>query len=193
MIMSSSESGGAVDVICYDALTGDILWMGDDAGSTYSSLQLAQIDGVMQLLMFSNARGGDATGQRIVSRATDDGALLWRYQGKGMGNAMATPLVIDGSRVIDFDGNEGAIALQISKRSQDGKSEWIANRQWNQNRAGWYADWFVQGIADRCRSDDWGIVVEKIAIGRWAAYWIGTARNGAHHERARRVEFGSRL
>lgn len=134
LIMSSSESGGAVDVICYDALTGDILWMGDDAGSTYSSLQLAQIDGVMQLLMFSSARSGDATGQRIVSRATEDGALLWRYQGKGMGNAMAMPLVIDGSRVIDFDGNEGAIALQISKRSQDGKPEWIADRQWNQNR-----------------------------------------------------------
>ena len=59
----------------YDVATGKPRWFGPTGGGSYSSPQLATIDGVAQILLLS---GAGAT-----SVAPADGKLLWEHAWEG--------------------------------------------------------------------------------------------------------------
>lgn len=131
-VMSSSEKAGAVDCVCYDAATGEVLWKGEGAGSTYSSPQIATLGNVPQVLIFSTRMYGERIGQFIVSRDLETGRQLWEYASNGSGNAMVTPLVIDPSTLLTFDGSKGAIALRV--QPPESGETWTVEPVWTQNK-----------------------------------------------------------
>ncbi len=64
--------GPSKSVVGYDAATGKFLWAAGEGKLSYSSLQLARIDGVEQALLVS--------GDGLTAFAPKDGAVLWDHK-----------------------------------------------------------------------------------------------------------------
>ncbi len=117
----------------YDLATGKPRWVGPQHGGSYSSPQLATIDGVDQILLLS-APGA-------VSVAPADGALLWEYSWEG-GAIVQPALTSDGGVLINamsMMGGMGTRRLAVAH----GEGGWTVEERWTSNGLKPYYNDFV--------------------------------------------------
>jgi outer membrane protein assembly factor BamB len=117
----------------YDVATGKPRWVGPQHGGSYSSPQLATIDGVPQILLLS------APGAVSVSPA--DGALLWEYSWEG-GAIVQPALTADGGVLINamsMMGGMGTRRLAVAH----GDGRWTIEERWTSNGLKPYFNDFV--------------------------------------------------
>jgi len=116
-------------LIAYDAANGNRRWLGPSAGGSYSSPQLATIDGVAQVLLM----GG--TGAMSVSLT--DGKELWEHTWSS--NSIVQPaLTADGDVLITSQDN-GTRRIAITH----GPSGWTTTERWTSNGLKPYFNDFV--------------------------------------------------
>ena len=107
----------------YDFATGKPRWVGPQHGGSYSSPQLATIDGVPQILILS-APGA-------VSVAPADGTLLWEYSWEG--GAIVQPAITeDGGVLINAMSPMGGVATRRLAVTH-GSGGWTVAERWTSN------------------------------------------------------------
>ena len=107
----------------YDAATGKPRWVGPQHGGSYSSPQLATIDGVAQILLLS------APG--VVSVSPADGKLLWEHTWEG-GAIVQPALMADGGILINAMSAMGGIATRRLAVAR-GTGGWTVEERWTSN------------------------------------------------------------
>jgi outer membrane protein assembly factor BamB len=127
----------------YAVADGKPRWVGPAGGDSYSSPQLAMIDGVAQVLLPS------ATGTTSVTPAT--GRALWTHPWNTRLPIMpiVQPALLDGATVLVGDSSSGLRRLAISRSiaaraaadTRDGA--WTVDEQWVSNRLKPYFNDFV--------------------------------------------------
>jgi outer membrane protein assembly factor BamB len=118
----------------YDAATGKPRWVGPQHGGSYSSPQLATIDGVAQILLLS------APGAVSVSPA--DGKLLWEHTWEG-GAIVQPALTADGDILINAMSAMGGIATRRLAVAR-GTGGWTVEERWTSNGLKpYYSDFVV--------------------------------------------------
>jgi outer membrane protein assembly factor BamB len=105
----------------YDLATGAPRWVGPEGGDSYSSPQVATIDGVQQILLTS------ATG--VMSVAPADGALLWKYAWPSDTRIMQPTVMADGDVLISAGDAMGGVGVRriAVKHGADG---WTTEERW---------------------------------------------------------------
>ncbi len=108
-------------LVAYDRATGEPRWSIQTKGGSYSSPQLAAIDGVRQIVMLSGF------GTTSVSPA--DGKVLWEHQWDG-GTPIVQPAVLaDGNMVVTTADPMGALGVRrIAVKS--GEGGWKVEERW---------------------------------------------------------------
>jgi outer membrane protein assembly factor BamB len=107
----------------YDVATGKPRWTGPQHGGSYSSPQLATIDGVPQILILS-APGA-------VSLAPADGTVLWEYSWEG--GAIVQPAITeDGGVLINAMSPMGGVATRRLAVTH-GSGGWTVAERWTSN------------------------------------------------------------
>jgi len=118
----------------YDAATGKPRWVGPQHGGSYSSPQLATIDGVAQILLLS------APG--VVSVSPADGKLLWEHTWEG-GAIVQPALMADGGILINAMSAMGGIATRRLAVAR-GTGGWTVEERWTSNGLKpYYSDFVV--------------------------------------------------
>ncbi|HEX5071504.1 MAG TPA: PQQ-binding-like beta-propeller repeat protein, partial [Vicinamibacterales bacterium] len=119
----------------FDAATGQPKWTGPAHRGSYSSPQLAAIDGVEQALMLS------ADGMTSVSAAT--GAVLWEYDWPAEGTPIVQPALLEGGDVL-ANAITGMGGLGIRRISvSHGAGTWTTSERWTSNGLKPYFNDFV--------------------------------------------------
>jgi outer membrane protein assembly factor BamB len=113
----------------YDAASGNRRWLGPAAGGSYSSPQLATIDGVAQVLMMNSA------GTTSVSLA--DGKELWEHAWSS--NSIVQPAIIAGGDVLITSQDNGTRRIAVTR----GPSGWNVSERWTSNGLKPYFNDFV--------------------------------------------------
>jgi outer membrane protein assembly factor BamB len=117
----------------YDAATGTPRWVGPQRGGSYSSPQLATIDGVEQVLLLSPPGA--------ISVAPVDGKLLWEHKWEG-GAIVQPALTADGDVLINamsMTGGSGMRRIAVAHAS----GGWTAQERWTSNGLKPYFNDFV--------------------------------------------------
>src|SRR6266508_848852 len=117
----------------YDLATGKARWTGPQHGGSYSSPQLATIDGVTQILLLS------APGAVSVSPA--DGTQLWEHTWEG-GAIVQPALTADGGVLINAMSMMGGMATRRLAIAQ-GPDGWHVEERWTSNGLKPYFNDFV--------------------------------------------------
>jgi outer membrane protein assembly factor BamB len=116
-------------LVAYDAATGNRRWLGPNPGGSYSSPQLATIDGVQQVLL--------VTGAGTTSVAPADGKQLW--SDAWASNSIVQPaLTADGDVLITSQEN-GTRRIAVAHNG-DG---WSVRERWTSNGLKPYFNDFV--------------------------------------------------
>ncbi len=138
-----NPGGETGTVAAYDRHTGEKLWAGAGDQATYASPQVAELDGVPQLLIYCSTGlcGHDAT----------SGEKLWAFPWTNMTKLnIVQPIVLPDNSVFISSGYGGGSArLDISK----GDDGWKVDPQWTapdrfrlKFNGGIYLDGFVYGL-----------------------------------------------
>jgi outer membrane protein assembly factor BamB len=107
----------AGQLVAYDLSTGDLRWLGPTGGDGYSSPHQLTIDGVLQVLLMSEAGA--------ASVVPADGTLLWEHRWSG--SPIVQPaLTEDGDLLIAASVESGTRRLAIAHRS----GAWTAEERW---------------------------------------------------------------
>jgi len=106
VIVPVGSTEGA-SLVCFDKLTGKLLWKVGDDEAAYSSLIVATLAGVKQVVAFT------ATALIGVDRLT--GKLLWRVPLKSGANRHACTPVIAGDTVTVASSTIGLVCIKIGK------------------------------------------------------------------------------
>jgi outer membrane protein assembly factor BamB len=117
----------------YDVTTGKLRWVGPHHEFSYSSPQLATIEGVPQILMLSPPGA--------ISVAPADGRLLWEHSWEG-GAIVQPALTADGDvliNAISMNGGTGMRRLAVAHRS----GGWTVEERWTSNGLKPYFNDFV--------------------------------------------------
>jgi outer membrane protein assembly factor BamB len=109
--------GVAGQLAAYDRASGARRWVGPAHGVSYSSPQLATIDGVKQVLLVSEAGA--------TSVALADGALLWDYPWQGY-PIVQPALTADGDVLISVTDSSGTRRLAVAR----GPAGWTVAERW---------------------------------------------------------------
>jgi outer membrane protein assembly factor BamB len=117
----------------YDLATGAPRWVGPQHGGSYSSPQLATIDGVAQIVLLS------APGAVSVSPA--DGKVLWEHTWEG-GAIVQPALMADGGVLINAMSMMGGMATRRLKVAH-GAGGWTVEERWTSNGLKPYYNDFV--------------------------------------------------
>jgi outer membrane protein assembly factor BamB len=117
-------------LIGYDVATGKPRWLGLTGSASYSSPQLATIDGTTQVVLL------DARGARSVAPA--DGQLLWEHSWRGM-PIVQPALTPDGGLLISASTDSGTRRLAIGR----GAAGWTVEERWTSNGLKPYFNDFV--------------------------------------------------
>ena len=114
---------GHRSIIAFDKRTGEQVWSGGTRKSSYSSPQLAELQGVPQILVF-HAKG-------LESFAPADGQSLWFFPWTNQaGVNAAQPIVINDSSIFIGSGyGVGSARLLIEKSGED----WTVKESWTSN------------------------------------------------------------
>ena len=107
----------------YDVATGDSRWIGPRRGGSYSSPQLATIDGVAQILLLSPPGA--------ISLAPADGAVLWEHSWDG-GAIVQPALTADGDVLINAIASSGGIGVRRLALAH-GPAGWTTEERWTSN------------------------------------------------------------
>lgn len=114
IVLPVGDVSGA-SLVCFDKITGKVLWKSGNDEAAYSSLVVATIAGVKQVLAFN----ADA----LLGADWETGEILWRVPLETNAKRhAATPLVID-DRVIVNSHTIGTLAFKISKDTGGLKAE----------------------------------------------------------------------
>jgi outer membrane protein assembly factor BamB len=105
----------------YDAATGESRWSSPTAGGSYSSPQLAKIDGVEQILL-NGALG-------ITSVSPTDGTVLWKYAWPSDTRIMQPAVLPDGDLLITTGDAMGGGSMRRIAVSH-GASGWVTEERW---------------------------------------------------------------
>jgi outer membrane protein assembly factor BamB len=100
-----SESGASL--VCFDKLTGKVLWKTGHDEAAYSSFMVATLAGVKQVVAF--------TADALLGANLDDGKILWRVALRSDAKRHAVTPVVFGDTVIVSSWTFGQVALRISK------------------------------------------------------------------------------
>jgi outer membrane protein assembly factor BamB len=121
-------------LVAYDAATGDRRWLGPaDDGASYSSPQLATIDGVAQVLLLN------ATG--LTSVSPSDGTVLWQHAWKGY-PIVQPALTPDGGILLAVTESSGTRRLAVAQ----GPGGWTVTERWtSQGLKPYFNDFVVHG------------------------------------------------
>jgi outer membrane protein assembly factor BamB len=115
-------------LVCFDKLTGKMLWKSGDDEAAYSSLVVATLAGVRQVVAFN--------AEALVGAALADGKILWRVPLKTNAKRHAATPVIDGDRVVVNSHTLGLLCFKIEKDAAGLKAvEAWANRDLKINLA----------------------------------------------------------
>ena len=117
-------------LVAYERASGQKRWVGPVRGASYSSPQLATIDGVRQVLLMS--------GTGIASVAPSDGALLWEHAWKGY-PIVQPALTAEGDVLIAANESSGTRRLKVAR----GAGGWAAEERWTSNGLKPYFNDFV--------------------------------------------------
>lgn len=113
---------GAVNggtMVCFDKLTGKMKWKAGEDEAAYSSLQVADLAGVRQVVMF--------TSDALIGVQRTDGKMLWRFPLKTNAKRHASTPVIHGDHIEVNSHTFGAISIKVSREDGEVKAakEWL--------------------------------------------------------------------
>ncbi len=110
-------------LVAYRVEDGAVHWSGGKRGASYSSPVLLTLDGVQQVVLFSDALFGlDAT----------NGEALWEFKWPGGHPHIAIPVQVNGTDVIISSGyGTGSGRISITR---DDSVKWTAKQIWRSNR-----------------------------------------------------------
>lgn len=121
VIVPVGSTNGAT-LVCFDKLTGKVLWKSGDEEAAYSSLQVATLAGVKQVIAF--------TADSLMAVDREDGKRLWRIPLKtGAKRHAGTPVIFKNNIVVNSQ-TVGLVCFEISKQEkQVSAKELWANRK----------------------------------------------------------------
>jgi outer membrane protein assembly factor BamB len=120
----------AGQLLAYDAATGQPRWSAPPAGVSYSSPQLATIDGVEQVVLVS------AAGATSVTPA--EGKPLWEHKWRGF-PIVQPAFTPDGGVLLTASGDSGTRRLAVAR----GENGWTVAERWTSNGLKPYFNDFV--------------------------------------------------
>ena len=116
-------------LVAYDAATGNRRWLGPAGGGSYSSPQLATIDGVAQVILVSGA------GTKSIAPA--DGKELWEYAWSS--NSIVQPAVTPDGDVLITSQDNGTRRIGVAHNANG----WTIQERWTSNGLKPYFNDFV--------------------------------------------------
>src|SRR5262249_36171504 len=96
-------------LVCFDKLTGKVLWKSGNDEAAYSSLVIATLAGVRQVVAF--------TADALLGADLTDGKILWRVPFKTNAKRHAASSVIVGDTVLVNSHTIGLVGTRISMDS----------------------------------------------------------------------------
>ncbi|MBI3415492.1 MAG: PQQ-like beta-propeller repeat protein [Verrucomicrobia bacterium] len=114
IVLPVGSTTGA-SLVCFDKHTGAMLWKSGEDEAAYSSLMMATLAGVRQVVAF--------TADALVGADLRDGKILWREPLKTNAKRHTASPVIIGDTVLVNSHTFGLIAFRISKLGGSVKSE----------------------------------------------------------------------
>jgi outer membrane protein assembly factor BamB len=102
-----STSGASL--VCFDKLNGEVLWKTGDDEAAYSSLMMATLAGVRQVVAF--------TADALLGADAETGKILWRVLLKTNAKRHAASPVIIGDRVLVNSHTIGLLCFHITKEA----------------------------------------------------------------------------
>lgn len=115
-------------IVCFDKMTGKVLWKAGDDEAAYSSFRVATLAGVRQVVAF--------TAEALLGLETQSGKILWRVPLKTGAKRHAMTPVIIGDTITVNSQTIGLVCIKISKEGQGLKaSEAWVNKQLKINLA----------------------------------------------------------
>jgi outer membrane protein assembly factor BamB len=117
IILPVGSSDGA-SIVCFDKLTGKIIWKSQNDEAAYSSFLTAKLAGKEQIVAF--------TADALLAVAPDDGALLWRVPFKTNAKRHAASPVVFGDTVTVNSHTFGMVCTKIAH----GSGQWTATKAW---------------------------------------------------------------
>jgi outer membrane protein assembly factor BamB len=121
VIVHASGAPEGRAVAAYDLASGEPSWFGDAAGHSYSSPQLATIDGVRQIVML--------TGDGAFGLDPTTGASLWKHDWLmgANGSRVVQPAIVEGDGIlIGTSFGMGTRKIAVSNVS----GSWTVDEQW---------------------------------------------------------------
>jgi len=116
-------------LVAYDAATGNRRWLGPAGGGSYSSPQLATLDGVAQVILISGA------GTKSIAPA--DGKELWEYAWAS--NSIVQPAVTPDGDVLITSQDNGTRRIGVAHNANG----WTIQERWTSNGLKPYFNDFV--------------------------------------------------
>lgn len=115
-------------LLCCDKRTGAVIWKSQDDEMAYSSLQVATLAGIPQVVAF--------TAEALIGVRLSDGKLLWRWPLQTNARRHASTPVISGNSVTVNSHTFGMVCLDIVANSGgcEAKQKWL-NRELKINLA----------------------------------------------------------
>lgn len=118
----ATVGGRNSSMVAYDKITGAVLWQSGNDDVHWSSPIRAILDGVPQILIFS---------ENVSSYDEQSGKVLWQYPWRNPYPHVSVPLILASNRVLVSQGyGTGSELLQISRE----ESRWRASRIWKSIR-----------------------------------------------------------
>lgn len=127
LILPVGSTSGA-SLVCFDKLTGKVLWKSGDDEAAYSSFMMATLAGVRQVVAF--------TAEALLGADVETGSILWRVPLKTNAKRHAASPVIMGDRVIVNSHTIGLVCFEIIRDAGGLKAAQVwANRDLKINLA----------------------------------------------------------
>jgi outer membrane protein assembly factor BamB len=119
----------AGQLVAYETATGNQRWVGPKGGGSYSSPQLATINGVAQVLLTSDGR--------LTSVSPADGKQLWQHEWAA--NSIVQPAVIASDNVLVTSQEAGIRRIALTNNA----GAWSVAERWTSNGLKPYFNDFV--------------------------------------------------
>jgi outer membrane protein assembly factor BamB len=127
LILPVGGTSGA-SLVCFDKRTGKVIWKSQDDEAAYSSLMIATLAGVKQVVAF--------TAEALMGVAVADGRLLWRVPLRTNAKRHAASPVIFGDTVTVNSHTIGTLCFKIMKDGEGQKvSQFWADKELKTNLA----------------------------------------------------------
>jgi outer membrane protein assembly factor BamB len=113
-------STNGASVVCFNKMTGQVIWKSQNDVAGYAAPMVATIAGTKQLVSF--------TADGVIGLKTDDGELLWRVPVKtAFSRHATTPVIYDGLVVVSSH-QVGLMGIRISKSDggQNAEQAWLS-------------------------------------------------------------------